>query len=463
MRLFSIVLLAASLLAGQNSSFFIQPWLQPGPTAGPDSVEVLWALPDSSNTLTLEYRSGNSWTGATPALLRSTVAKEPAPHHIFHAVLSNLKPGAKFDYRFRQDGKTVFEATGMARRAEGEESRFVVFGDTSANTSGQKKIAHLTHKLNPDFVYVTGDVVYSYGQQREYMEKFFPIFNHDAADPKKGAPLIRSRLMYAGVGNHDVGTKVDLDARPDLLGFFYYFQLPRNGPVKENGAPGTSPVLGEESLRAATLNAVRETWPAMGNYTFTAGNTAWVVLDTNKYVDWSRPEMMDWVRTALTEARKAKWLIVGIHHPPFNSSGKHADDQRVRVLSSLFAEMKVDLVLAGHVHNYQRTRPLTFQTEAGFVLGKNDKVPGEWTLDEQYDGAKNTQPRYPIYLVTGAGGASLYDGDQTTKPESWKPFTVRFHATNHSLTLIESSDRRMTVRQLDENNKEIDRFQIDRP
>ena len=45
-------------------------------------------------------------------------------------------------------------------------------------------------------------------------------------------------------------------------------------------------------------------------------------------------------------------------------------------------------------------------------------VEGTWTLDKAYDGTAQTAPEGIIYLVTGAGGAKLYDTDQPRSPAS---------------------------------------------
>ncbi|MCZ2147714.1 MAG: hypothetical protein LC126_08050 [Bryobacterales bacterium] len=65
-----------------------------------------------------------------------------------------------------------------------------------------------------------------------------------------------------------------------------------------------------------------------------------------------------------------------------------------------------------------------------------------------------------LYLVTGAGGARLYNPEQENKPESWQEFTTRFVSNTHSFTLADAEDSRLTVRQVDENGKEVDRFVV---
>ena len=65
-----------------------------------------------------------------------------------------------------------------------------------------------------------------------------------------------------------------------------------------------------------------------------------------------------------------------------------------------------------------------------------------------------------IYLVTGGGGAGLYDADQESKPESWQNFTVKFMSSRHSLTVVNVDGRKLTVRQIAENGNEVDQFVV---
>ena len=59
-------------------------------------------------------------------------------------------------------------------------------------------------------------------------------------------------------------------------------------------------------------------------------------------------------------------------------------------------------------------------------------------------------------------GADLYDPDQTDAVSTWQPFTTKFIANIHSLTVVDVDASTTTVRQLDANGKELDRFTIAR-
>ncbi|MGH9800389.1 MAG: hypothetical protein ACRD82_08500, partial [Blastocatellia bacterium] len=138
---------------------------------------------------------------------------------------------------------------------------------------------------------------------------------------------------------------------------------------------------------------------------------------------------------------------------------------------------------AGHVHNYQRSKPLKFQptkvkkpgkdaaekTEkpGGEKVEKGVIVEGKFTLDEKFDGKDNTQPDGVIYIVTGGGGAKLYDPDFTNQPDKWKvtgaAFTAKFVSDRHSFSLVELDRQKFTLRQIDEAGNEVDRVLITKP
>lgn len=89
-------------------------------------------------------------------------------------------------------------------------------------------------------------------------------------------------------------------------------------------------------------------------------------------------------------------------------------------------------------------------------------VPGTWTLDRTFDGRLHTRPSGVIYLVTGAGGASLYNPEQQNDPASWKSFTCKFVSKVHSLTVATVDGPSVLVRQVSLQGEELDRFVITR-
>jgi len=89
-------------------------------------------------------------------------------------------------------------------------------------------------------------------------------------------------------------------------------------------------------------------------YSQRVGGALIVVLDSNRPQD---PEQLAWLESELA-ASQDRWIIAAMHHPPY-SAGYHGSSEDVReAFVPLFEKYGVDLVLAGHDHDYQRSIPI---------------------------------------------------------------------------------------------------------
>ena len=439
--------------------FLVKPYLQLG-SAG--AMAILWHTPDNDAKWSARVvTSRRAWSVDREHMSHRRIGLPAVdPHRVYRALLHGLRSGEEFEYEIHKDGRKVFSARSRALKSAGEPQRFAVFGDCGQDTPAQRAIAYQTYRQKPDFVLITGDIVYSNGRVSEYRAKYFPIYNSEDASPSLGAPLLRSTLFIGAPGNHDIAMR-DFARFPDLLAYFYYWDQPLNGPDVKSGAANTPTLGGPEANKAALLAAAGETYPRMANFSFDYGSAHWTVLDTNPYVDWNDPEFKKWLQADLRAARNAAWRFVAFHHPGFNSSVAHFKEQQSRVLAPVFEEGNVDVVFSGHVHNYQRSFPLRFRPKVNDGSPSEGRlVAGSWTLDKEYDGGKRSQPKGVIYVITGGGGAKLYNPEQQDKPQSWQEFTHRFFSTQNSLTLADVDDHTATFRQLLADGAEIDRFVI---
>jgi len=187
------------------------------------------------------------------------------------------------------------------------------------------------------------------------------------------------------------------------------------------------------------------------------------VLDANTYMDWDNAGLREWLTKDLESAQKATWRIVAFHQPGFNSSVQHFSEQYMRRLSPLFEAQHVDVVFAGHVHNYQRSFPLTFVPKAqedGKLVGPKGEVAGDWTLDKTFGDGATAKPKGIIYIVSGAGGAGLYNPEQQDKPESWQPFTDKFISQVHSMSVVDIEGKTPRLKQVSETGQQVDAFKI---
>jgi hypothetical protein len=454
---------ASQAVRASNGPFLVKPYLQLGdnPTqASANTLELLWHTEDVDANWSVECRAqpDQRWRECRPpATCRVAVVGIP-PHRIYHAALKGLVPGGVFSYRVRKAGIDVFSAEARARKTADQPYRFVAFGDCGAGTLAQKAIAYRAYQLRPDFVLIPGDIVYSRGRVSEYREKFWRVYNDEEPSPAFGAPLMRSALFVAAPGNHDIASR-DLQKFPDGLAYFFNWDQPLNGPPLREGSTFVPPLTGPQTNVTAFRQAAGPAYPRMGNFSFDYGNAHWTVLDSNDYVDWTDREHRAWIERDLTRANTATWRFVVYHHPGFNSAKSHFNQQQTRLMSAVFEAGKVDIVFNGHVHNYQRSYPLRFVPDP-VVARKPERIGGRWTLDRSFDGRTRTKPDGVIYVVTGAGGANLYNTEQHDDRESWQEFTDKFLAKVHSLTVADVDGGILTVRQLSAEGEELDRFMV---
>jgi hypothetical protein len=139
-------------------------------------------------------------------------------------------------------------------------------------------------------------------------------------------------------------------------------------------------------------------------------------LDTETNLE----EQRQWLTADLRQAASAPWRIVVLHRPPF-ASGHHGSDKTVReAFHQIFVDHGVDLVLAGHEHHYERTRPM--------------------------DGV--------TYIVTGGGGRGT-----RAVGESW--FTVYSQRVAHFLYVDVEPDR-LRVYAIDATGQDFDGVMLSR-
>jgi acid phosphatase type 7 len=65
-----------------------------------------------------------------------------------------------------------------------------------------------------------------------------------------------------------------------------------------------------------------------------------------------------------------------------------------------------------------------------------------------------------IYVITGAGGNTLYDPDQQDDSRSWQSFTRKCISKAYSLTVADLAGTTLTVRQVSSDGQELDHFVV---
>jgi predicted phosphodiesterase len=461
----SIFILCALQVSAQD--FVAKPYLQMGNNPTTHSLQLLWHANNAEWLAEYQTTPNSAWIKAENIATSKITTAGIDSFTIYNASFSTLVPGSTFSYRVSKNGKIVFNSTAKAPKSLEQAYRFVATGDMGAGTKAAKQIANGIYKANPDFVAIAGDIVYDYGLISEYKTKYWPIYNADKVD-SVGVPLLRSIPFIAALGNHDADTR-DLDKHPDALAYYLFWNQPLNGPVGKEGGAFTPILKGSDANKKAFKDAAGVNYPTMANFSYNYGNAHWTVLDADTYVDWTDSTLKDWVIKDLEASKNYVWHFVLFHHPGFSSAREHFEQQQMRLLAPIFEKGKVDVVFNGHVHNYQRSFPMKFVPDnKGTLLvgGKENKsfhgrvVNGKWILDKAFDGKVNTKPNGVIYIVTGAGGQTLYNPDQQADPDTWQKFTTKFISTVHSFTVVDVNGKTLKLKQLDATGKKVDAIEI---
>ena len=390
-----------------------------------------------------------------------TVPEKEQHYFTYTAALDGLPFDSTVRYRVRLGIRTVREGTFKTRTSGTKPIRFVAVGDLANGKAEQNGIAWQIARKQPDFMIALGDIVYSQGRVSQYLHHFWTTYNDVAKPgPKSGAPLFASMPLYPVVGNHDVES-AKLPDYPDAWAAYYFFHVPENGP----GIGAWNLPLGTDAAIAAQFRqTVGTTYPSLNFYSWDDGPAHFVAIDSSAYVKPDDTKLRAWLEEDLNRSRQA-WKFVCFHTPAFHSSREHYTEQKMRLWEPLFEKAGVDVVFAGHVHNYQRSKPLHF-----IPIGGRDargRINGDFQLDEKFDGGKNTTPDGVIHIVSGGGGASLYSVDFSKAVEGLKkehgvnyvPFTAKYVA-RHSFSLVDLTTTELTFRQISLNGEEIDRFTI---
>lgn len=317
------------------------PWLsQLGPKEVVVRVETSPPAP-----VTLRWTAGDAAAGGE--------RKESS--ELLHSIrIDGLSPKTRYEYTVEVSGAKV---TGHFTTAPPDEDegdyRFVLYGDNRSDAIRHAAVVHAVEQEAGEFLVNTGDLVDD-GLNSADWQAFFDI----------EGTMLRDRCLFAAIGNHEL--------------------------VEASGASFLRYFGGSRTMVAQKLYGTMR-W----------GRTRFFFL--NGMGDFSGDDRT-WLESALTSAdaeSDLRWRIVVIHDGPY-ASGVHGDNKALHAgkIPAMFLRHKVDVVLSGHDHLYER----------GNVEGLR-------------------------YVVSGGGGAPLYPVKAT------RPTTRKAESTNHVVTLDVGRDQ----------------------
>ena len=280
-----------------------------------------------------------------------------------------------------KNGSLVFHTVGDTGDARGRQQDFVSALMTQDSNS-------LPNEKKPAFFYHLGDVVYFAGDIDKYGANFYETYTDYPG------------FIVAISGNHD--------CQPDD---------PQDGPVDPNKVPFDGWVQNFMSKNHAQLGSLKtnssRTQMDLPNvfWTFTTPQATIIGLCSNvgESEGEFHPDQVDWFRGELTAADPSLPLIVTVHHPPFSGDIEHAGSSVVeQTLFDAFNATKryPNLILSGHVHNYQRFTNVVKNMQIPCVVAGAGGYTKLGTLHPI-----NGQP--PIAPLPLGGGLTLEQYDQT--------------------------------------------------
>jgi hypothetical protein len=226
---------------------------------------------------------------------------------------------------------TAAAATPTAFSTKSDSLKFAVLGDFGTGESAQYALAERMAALHQTFpfelVVLVGDNIYGSDRPQDYRRKFELPYK----------PLLDAGVkFYGALGNHDAREQRFYKLFNMEGKLFYSFRAPK------------------QSVRFFALEST-----------------------------YMQPDQIKWLANELANSGE-DWKIVYQHHPLYSSGRTHGSDVRLRsAIEPLLIKNDVKLMLAGHDHIYERTKPQHGITH--FVAGSGGKLrPGDYVRNQPF-------------------------------------------------------------------------------
>jgi predicted phosphodiesterase len=342
--------IAAVALIALAACFTIPDWREPvaqrlltGPyilLTGPDSALIGFSVSNVA-TATVWWESEDGAGG-------EAIARRSG--NLFSAKLEKLPRGPQIKYKVRLAKDKDFVAEGKFRVGRGptdRNTRFAAFGDTRTNHRIHREVAMAVAREDIDFLLHTGDMVERGGKPEQWIT-FFQIERE----------LLAKTPIIPAIGNHDVSGR----------GYFErYFFL--------------------------------DQWAGGNRYFVTDwANVRLIAVDLGIECD-ERCSQYRFVERALEEgAEDGKILVLFLHYPPY-SSGAHGSHLGVQpIVSDLARRYGIEVVVTGHDHNYERTKPINGTT---YLVSGSAGAPIRPVQPQDFTAEARTEPHYVLFDVDG--------------------------------------------------------------
>jgi acid phosphatase type 7 len=424
----------------------------------------------ASNQMTIRWRTdvaclGKVNYGTTLNNLSQSISEIVATTD--HSLtLTGLTTETRYFYNIAT-GSTIFQGNAdnffYTFPVEGstKKRRFWVVSDEGTGDYNQKKVrdTFAQYLVKNKITYIDGwltlgDNVYQKGTEAEFQTNFFDIY--------KDIKLMRQTPLFPTLGNHDYGDNTTLQDSHEIP-YKNNFSLPEQG--QSGGVPSNR-------------------WEY---YSYVVGNALFIACDShgeeNDKRFWLDEAQRKWLISNLEWAKtnkNIKWTILYWHHPPY-SQGSHDSDNEQDLIDlrqnmvPIIDQYKVDLVLCGHSHVYERSRLMRGHTGKSLSFSPSSHLAPATTNGSSsglYDGSAQSCPfikksdavqnEGAIYVVAGTGASSY--GAAANWPhramQSYAPFGefAPYNNTEKGTLLLEIEGNRLDCKWIKDNGKVGDQF-----
>jgi acid phosphatase type 7 len=287
---------------------------------------------------------------------------------IHRAVMVGLKPSTTYFYRVGDPAATAnpwSEVFSFTTLTPGQTMTYAVLADMDYGEASDGTVSDLINLVDTGAIQAvihSGDISYADGYEPHW-DVFF----------NKIQP-IASRIPYMVTpGNHEFWF--------NFTSYKHRFSMP--GVFGETSSGGLKP-----DFSGGSGDNMYYAWEVE--------NVHFLALDSESIIDtaYFSDVEIDWMQRDLVgvDREATPWVIAHFHRPSYCSNdhaclqddGGHGGAQYVQHMTEhIFHQHKVDLVLMGHVHSYQRTYPVFNNTATA-----KDYV----------------SPAAPVYILQGASG-----------------------------------------------------------
>ncbi|XP_047319028.1 purple acid phosphatase 5-like [Impatiens glandulifera] len=320
--------------------------------------------------------------------------------YIHHATLKDLKHDTKYQYKLTgsKHVSRTFSFTTPPTPGPDVPYTFGIIGDLGQTFVSNQTLEHyLSNPIKGQAVLFAGDLSYA---------DHYPF--HDNRRWDSFARLAEKSTAYQPwiitVGNHEIDFLPEFEEYTPFKPYTHRYRVPYRA------SKSTSP-LWYSIKRASSYIIALSSYSAYSKYS----------------------PQHNWLENELTKVdrNETPWLIVLLHSPWYNSNKYHyMEGESMRVeFEPYFVKNKVDLVLSGHVHSYERSERVS-NVKYNVINGQSTPVkdasaPVYITIGDggNIEGIANSftdpQPEYSAFREASFGHATLEIKNRTHAYYTW--------------------------------------------